>query len=401
MKNNKNNKQQQKQKRRNKKKVFKAIAREALIHQVGDFVGKSNAKLAYKAVASAIPKGRRSRQPRRGVVLSKMASMYGRAFATPFSESVKFVGIPRNPAQPSYKVTGFLRGTGAIGTTGFGYIAIAPTVCNDRPCVYYTTSSYARSITAAPPSDLTIAGSKGGGATFPAWAEMANLPYTSTQLNTSINVSNSQAEVGGRVVACAVRMEYTGTVLDRSGQFFAYADPQCMNVLGDNHTQANDGTGYTTTTLSTKDACEIINLQIKNSAELVVLPSDENMDDYPRASNSAVRKTYPYCSGSSYTVQTSDTGNGAATALIAVTGKAGSTFYFEVVTHVEYIGPAIPQGLLTENAADVVGFDTIKNVLVRAQRSVASQPNLTFRQAYNYELRKEGIVYGKGPRTHV
>ncbi len=392
----KNTKKNQKNKRQTKKKI-RDIARSVAIDTASEYIGKTSAKLAYKGALAV----KRSIKPQKGLVLSKMASMYGRAFATPFAESVKMVGIPKNPAVPSYKATGFVRGMGAIGAAQFGFIAIAPCLASDKPFVYYSTSNYGLSNSSAPPSDVSIATSKTGGATFPAWTEMSNLPFTYSQLTTTTNVTNSSTDVGGRIVSVAVKIEYTSTALNRSGQFYVYCDPQCNNVLGDNHPQAANGSGYYTATLAQKDACEIINIQNRTSASMVVLGCDENMDDYPRQSNTALRKVYPYSSGEFYTVNAgTDSTNGAAMAMIGITGVAGSTFYFEVICHVEYIGIGIPQGLLTESRSDVVGYDAIKNVLLRSQRAVASNPQLTFQKAYAREMKREGLRYGNGFHTN-
>jgi len=370
------------------KKAARGVAREAGIGFAANFIGAEAARGGYQMIARAM-------RPKT-LSLSLVASRYLASFTTPFSTSVSQVNIPKTPATRSYKVTGFLRGTGYIGTTGLGFVAIAPSLCNNRPCVFYSTSAFGMSTIAPPPNDKTFGNSALGAGQYPATSNMTNLPYTFDAL-TSFTTAG-QSDISGRIVSCSLRVYYTGTTLNESGQYLAYSDPDCVNVLGDQHDSTTNSNGYNSTGLSQKDACEILNVRKDKEVSIVVTGVNEDMDDYARASAPNVRKTYPLSSLATYTDSASAI-CGVAPAVVMVTGVKEMPFYFEMVTHAEFIGPGVVQALLSDTEVDVVGYDAVKNVLQHAQREVAANPRLTFKNAVNQELRRQHIVAGTGHRS--
>lgn len=378
------------------RRIGKTIARELAVGIASDYVGRENARMGYRFLA------RRSKaKGENNLVLSRAASNWLSSFASPMNQMVMSIGLPRPPSQPSFKVKGFIRGTGFIGVNGVGWVAIAPTLANNAPAVYYTPSTYAIANMSGPPSDLTLAASQAGGVNYPAWVAMSNLPYSSTQLTTSSGVGSSSSDIAGRLVSCAFSVEYIGTTLNQSGQLYGYSDPDTNNVLGGNHIAANPGSGYFASELAQRDACEIYNVNDRRKMAISILPSDDNMDDYPRQSLSFSRKVFPYSSGETYTTNTSDTTSaGAAIAAIMLTGISQQQFYFEVVFHVEYIGAGVTQSLMTESSTDSVGYDAVKGLLAKAQRRVAGTGNQTFVKSLKKEMQKEKIVFGTGIRSH-
>lgn len=373
------------------KKVMKRVAREMGINVASSFVGEDLARYGYQTIA-------RSMRPKK-LVLSVHASRYLLSFTKPFDNSVQQVFIPRPPATRSFKVTGFVRGAGVIGLKGVGFVAITPTLANDEPAVFYSTASYNHAVLGAPMSDFAIGSPTymNGNANTPAAVFMSNLPYSTAAL-TSVGSTGIVNEISGRIVSCSMRVYYTGTTFNEGGSYYAYADPDLNNVLGGNHTSAASPTGMSLPDLLSKDATEIVKVTKTSEATLIRLSVDPNMDDYPRTNNSLLRKLYPYSNGEYYT-NGSNTDVGCSTAVIAIDGTAGQPFYFEMVTHAEYIGPGIVQGLLSDVSNDAVGYDAVKNLLQHAQREVASNPRLTFRQSLNSEMRRQGIVMGSGPRS--
>ena len=389
----KNRKNKDDKRKKSVKKLGKAIARDLALGLVGDFIGPTNAKLGYKFLSKA-KKGSAS-----NLVLSKACSDWLSCYTAPMSQKSKMIGIPRPPSHPSFKNMGFIRGVGAIGTTGVGFVAVAPCLNNNNPCLYFTTAAYTDTVTSTPPSDLNLTSSNQGDAHYPAWVPMSNLPYTSSQLTTTTGVTSSGADIAGRIVSCTLSVEYTGTLLNQSGQFYGYFDPDTNNVLGSNHVSTAAGTGLSSASLAQKDSCEIYNINSKRKMHLVMFPTEDTGDDYPRQNASFSRKNFPYSSGEAYTTNTSDTTSaGAAVGVIMITGQAGQTFYFEMCTHAEYIGVAVPQALLSESHNDVVGYDAVKSLLAKAQRRVAGS-NQSFSQAVKSEMRKEKIVLGSGIRS--
>lgn len=372
------------------RKAAKGFMREAGIGFASNFIGEEAARGGYQMVA-------RSLRPKT-LCLSHVASRYLESFVSPFSTSVSQACVPKNPATRSYKVTGFMRGTAYIGDAGMGFVALSPTLCNDRPCVFYSPLNYGMSTVAPPPNDMTFTASSAGGGQYPANAVMGNLPYSYSSLTTA-NATNTN-DIVGRVVSASLRVYYTGTTLAEAGQYLAFSDPDNLNVLGEQHAYNVNSNGYNATTLSQKDACEITSVRRDKEISLVVLGVNEDMDDYARSNTHEIRKTFPYSSNAHYTDSTGTPQKaGIAPALIMVTGTADQPLYFEVVIHAEYIGPGVVQALLSDTIVDVVGYDAVKCVLQHAQREVAANARLTFKQAVKAELKRQRISLGTGPRS--
>lgn len=374
------------------KKILKRVAREVGINAASQFVGPDLARAGYQMIARSI-------RPKQ-LVLSAGASKYLLAFLKPFDNQAQQASIPRPPATRSFKVTGFIRGSGQIGANGVGFVAMSPCLSNDRPCVWYTTNIFTPTITAAPPSDLdyTLAPYLNGGALYPAAAYMSNLPYDTNKLVSSGGGTGSPIEVVGRIVSSSLRAYYTGTTLNEGGSYYAYSDPDVNNVLGADHVAAAAPSGYSPTNLMSKDATEIVRVKGRTEVSLVRVCTDPSMDDYPRTNNSALRKLYPYAGGEFY-ANVRDNFTGVANAVIMIDGTPGQPFYFEMVTHVEYIGSGVTQGLLSDTNNDAVGYDCVKNLLQHAQRAVASDPRLTYQVAMKQEMRRQSVVFGTGLRS--
>jgi hypothetical protein len=387
------------------KKEIKKQARRAAIEMAATVIPKPVVKFGYKKVAKRVASMKKERIPRapktKSLHLSAVATKYLDCHVHPFDTDVSTANIPRPPAVRTYKATGFVRGSGVIGLAGVGYLAIAPTLANDQPCVYYTTAAYSLSNTSAPPADGSTGWESGGG-TYPAAVNMTNLPYSSTNLlatATAGNSTGSQNDVVGRIVSSSAQLWYTGTTLNEGGQYYSYVDPDNNNVLGANHISAANGTGYYISQLAQKDATEIQQVRRNAKAQIVRLSTDPNMDDFPRNNNQSLRKLFPYSGGEQYGTGTGYDYLGCATAVIMIDGTIGQPFYFEVVTHVEYMGTGVQQALLSDSLSDTVGYDAVKTVLAHAQRAIASDPRLTFARAVDMELNRMCIRRGNGPRS--
>jgi hypothetical protein len=308
-----------------------------------------------------------------------------KSFLDPFDASVKAVGTPRPGSMPSYKVTGFLRGVATIGTSGLGYVALAPTLANDKTCLIHTTSVYAQNLVSQVPSDGLYTPS----AYTPQSVSMTNLPFTASELTTAATSEVAKKLVEGRIVSSSLRVYYTGTTLNQSGQYYGYSDPDNESVVGGSHlSTAAQTVGYTTADLGAKDACEIKGAD-RYGMQIVAIPNNDIVADYPLNNAGTLRKTFPY---SNNLFQGAASENfGAPHMVICVTGVAGQTFYFEAITHAEYIGPGVPQALLTQSFSDTVGFDCVQMILNRAQRRCASDPRKSFRQCLLMEASSEGV----------
>lgn len=386
----------------------KKIRRQVIQAQMSPYTGDAAAKMIYGAIskmAKRTPKKQKksnksSSARGKRLELSRSASMYLKSYISPFATSVSQVCVPRPPSQRSYKVTGFIRGTGYIGQSGIGFVAFAPCLANNYPAVYFTTAAYNQPLSAGPPSDQFVATSATGGANFPANVNMSNLPFNLANLTAGIPPgTGSTLAIAGRIVSSSIRIQYTGTTLNQSGMYYAYADPDLQNVLGGDHLAAAPGTGYSVSTLSTRDATEINKVTQNNESSIIVIPTDPNLDDYPRPNNSNLRKLYPYANAESFTTLDGTSLIGCPSSIIMITGQKDQPFYFEAVTHAEYLGPGIPQALLSESETDVVGYDTVKNLLTHAQREVSSNPRMTLKSAMKAEMGRQKVAMGKGQRS--
>lgn len=334
------------------------------------------------------------------LVLSSAASRYLMSYMDPFSDKVSRVKIPRPPAMRSFAVTGFIRGSGFIGTQGVGFVAMNPVLSNNLPAVYATTAAYAHSVTGAPVNNFNWNDPVviNGGVNWPAAFACSNLPYTAAELNTGGQAGSGINFIAGRNVSTSLRMWYTGTALNEAGQYFAYVDPEGENVLGDNHASGVAPTGYSTGGLASKDATEIIRVKGQNEVRIVKFSVDPNQDDYPRPVSSTIRKNYPHSGLVSYD-GTLNNVVGIFNSVIMINGTAGQPFYFEYIVHNEYNGPGVSQALLTDTDTDAVGYDAVKNVLAHAQREVASNPRKTLKQCLALECKKQKVSLGAGQRS--
>jgi len=387
----------------------KDVLRSALKESMAGFVGPTLAKVAYKVGANQVGnikrKVRKAKKevskmpmsisrsnarsialPNGNLMLSDVSKKYIQSFLDPFNQSVLGVGVPRPGSMPSYKVTGFIRGTGSIGTLGVGFVSISPCVVNDRSCVFYTTSAYASTQVSQSSSDVN-ADTNPGSATSPASVLMTNLPYTQAQVTSSTNGTI----IEGRIVSCSLKMYYTGTKLNESGQYYSYSDPTCDVICGGTHLDAVQGTGGPTTALlAQKDGCEITHVSGNTEPRLIVISSDAFENDYPRDNSTTLRKMFPYSQNNTMV----DGNHAPPVAVIMITGVASQPFYFEAVTHVEYAGAGVVQSLLSESKSDVVGFDSIQCVIARAQRAAANDPRSNINKCIIRELNAEKITHG-------
>lgn len=410
-------------------KLKKQVAREVGIALGSMAVGQPNARLAYKVAAKGVKVGKKVRKfvgsfkkggrvpatglalvhkgetviPRsvgrsglklfsqpsgKGVILSDPAMMYLKSFIDPFNQNVKTVGTPRPGSMPSYKVTGFTRGVGYIGLNGMGYVTFAPCLCNDRPCVTYTTTSTNSNYILSIPSDYVL-GDSTPSAYVPAVANMSNLPYNYSTLTTTITNTSARSVVEGRIVSASLRAYYTGTTLNSSGQYYGYSDPDFESVVSDSHLSAANATGgYTISSLGEKEACEI-KFADRAGMQIIFVPPSEGIADYPANNANVTRKTFPYSNG--LLNGTTGYGIGVPTGVICITGVAGQSFYFEAVTHAEYVGPGVPQALLTASYSDTVGYDAVQMLLSRAQRRAASDARKSLRACILEEAKIDGI----------
>lgn len=270
---------------------------------------KKSKKITSKSGKSitALPPSRVAFSP--AEALSDCASEYGALVADPFRKEHKAC-IPTWPAMDSQKATAWVSGTFTTGTTGFGYVALAPengvlaAGGGTDPCVWASTASFTGS---------TVEQGGVGVATF-----QSNSQYTAANPN-----------VKARVVAAGLRAWYSGPAKDLGGDFVALQQPAHSSVTGNtlqdlmSYEQArrfsqNFGVRYgVTRTIADTDECDYnINLGVHQ-----VLP--------------------PYM-------------------VLALQGVPGLVYSFEAYMHFEFIGA--PVRGKTPSHADTSGLSAVTTV---------------------------------------
>jgi len=330
---------------------------------------QSKSPFASTLVVQSMSKPRPKRQPESPLMLSKCALSYARALVDPFHPSVRQACLPVFPSPPSHKVTAFARFSVQIGTAGYGFISLSPSLASDLPVGYLSNSAYI-STTAAP---LTASNVFNTGITR---VLMPNIPYTAAQLLTNANTGGQV--VSGRIVSCGVKITYTGTTLNESGVYYIYASPTHENVLA---------VANSVSAVSSQVDAEICAVSRKSCASRMfpVAPheAEYTFTSFSSPSSSPVVYTYPYSSNDAnqnngyvdaYGLpQPSSivTYVGAPVCIIHATGVAGSSFLVEYVQHIEYTGVAAAANA-TVTDADQRGFEIVTAAAQRVPSIIQS-----------------------------
>lgn len=282
--------------------------------------------------------------------LSHCALKFATAIADPWSEMARGACIPLGN-RPTRKAMGYMRGTITVGTNNLGFLKVSPSVASDANYCYYTDSTYTgnsgNTIYEAGPVLTTGVNTN----------VMSNLPYATSDLWANDMLTSSDELVTGRIVSVGISLVYTGTELDRGGQYFCYTDPL--------HKDLSD---YSVNELASRSETDIKRVTEKK-CRMSLFPSCEEEMDFqnltaalasgagnPASADFERQILYPWNIGELY--QAGGLAVGVTPAVIFVEGKPGNTFYYEIVTHVEYVGkPADPSATpveLDQKGANIV-----------------------------------------------
>lgn len=359
------------------------------------------ARAAAAIVGRQKKKKREQSRKKSTLILGRCATKLLTSYSEPFSSRADGVCLPIPPFTRTQKVRSYVRGIGYIGAAGFGFVAVAPCLANDAPCVYYTPTAYGMSNLGAPVNNLTWAAQSAGGINFPAWAALPSLPYSSKDLLLNDEDFANQP-VDGRICSACLKLTYTGTVLNQSGLMVGYDDPMKANVLGDQFVAGGSANGYYMNNLMSFTASEI-----ETTRKTIMLPitvSSSQQQEFPHSdlttSTSVRARIYPYSSGAYYE-DIDVVRNGHAVSTIAISGVPGQSFFFEYVQFVEYKGPRVPQSMLTEVDADYDGFVAVSDLVNKAKEEAAADFGKTFNQVLAKTMNKLEIQRGSGYRTHT
>jgi len=248
----------------------------------------------------------------------------------------------------------FFRGSGAVGTNGIGYVALAPTPYNGPYTIFHSDATYAGTA-------FSSMGTGGSG-------------HVHNSLTTALA---GYSELVGRtafarVVSAGLRVTYTGTKLNESGLFYGIVHPEHRSIAS-----------------MTPAACASINSTIVKrvadggSIELSAFGQREEEMNYPTTEDieGDYYPPYPFCStrlATTYSAGsdgwTANRDIGAPMMGVLLSGcVAGSSFYYEVVYHCEFIGSKF-SGRTSITHNDFAGYQTVNMAASSLQSKRAALP---------------------------
>lgn len=364
--NNKNNKNKQNKNKQNKDRLLGIVAK------VSGLTSKLNNMSVGKKVQSSNVSAYTG--------LSVCAAKYAKAICDPWSAEAASACIPRFPARPSQKVTGFTRFTATLGTNGFGFVVLAPCLANDRVVAWYSNSSYAGgSLTPAFTTNGTGVTSTAGVQTH----TMGNLPYTASDILS--NDTGSRNLLTGRMVSFGASIQYIGTMLNQSGTYHMYTDPGHNNLFLTNN--LNDRSE--TIVRRVDNNKQWITVSAVNSTELEYTSSQFiNTGGSPyNAAGHELTSFYPFSNGDYLDSLSAGNGwiNASSPSMILFSGVPGEKFHVELITHVEFVGTAA-ESKSTPSHADAQGTEQVISASANANKKMAQDPERTWTSAMGESL---------------
>lgn len=299
---------------------------------------------AYRAPAKVAP--RRRAQPRTNTISKQLAvkipecsTHYIQALFDPFSVSAG-VCIPADVFPlPSQKVKVFNRGTINLGTTGFGFIGLAPTPWSDLQCITATTST-----------SVGNAATLFGAYTNLGSGSFSQLPYTNAD-----RLANS---VQARVVASGLRVRYAGTENNRQGLYVALEEQDHADTLAG----LSFNTARTTPQAGT------------------MRPSGDGSWDQTVCLSGPMSPQEFEFTTLQYPINNLTTGTAISPLVICMQGGAGDAIEYEAVIHIEYIGSKIPGK--TASHADSVSYGKVIQAVKEVSAIKPVAPNV-FKEGWN------------------
>lgn len=260
--------------------------------------GNARAAAAPSRSRPASASTRPARAP--GAPTSECAQLYLEALLNPWETRVGAC-VPTFPALPSAKTKVFVRGNGATGTNGYGFVTLydAALPCNNALAVNVTNGAYTG-------STLAFAGT--GVDAF-----SSNAPYATGDITAD--------DVNYRVVAQGIRIRYNATELEMGGSVYAVESPSHTSVDG----------------MSANDILQL------NRTEQAQFNRDWVGVVWSPVKEEETRYRTAYASG-----------GGSMGILIRAASSSSVTFEFEVFAHVEYVGAKVRQQ--TPSHTDASGF---------------------------------------------
>jgi len=361
------------------KQLLRALAQVA--------IGKDNYRVAAQTVKVAKQITRKAKNvkiprqmPRPSMKLSPQVMKYLISILEPFSARAQGAYVPNAGVSMSYKTTNFGRANWVTNSVGGSWIAVAPCAASNTNAIWVASNSAAAGSIVAPTAGNANA--------------IYGYPFTNAPFNWSTLVSYSPGTtIETRCVSASIRLYYNGTQLNAGGTTYALCDLNNNSLVG--NTQAD---------FSSEMYCEIGDLIYGRCTEIVDVPVNAHEVDFSAYEDLNTLRGYPFSGGASWTDPTSSgTTQGGTTScgvptfgIFIASAAAGVQMYAEVVCHMEYTGPGVPASLMTENRSDIVGLNTVRDLVARAQRAAASDRNKSFGSTLRAMCASAGISIPKG-----
>jgi len=312
--------------------------------------------------------------------LTPCAAKYAIAIVDPWDRNAMGSCVPSNPARPSRKAHGYVRGTAVVGKGGTGWILITPTLANDQPSLFYTSTDYPDT-----ESSLTPYVSANTLTTGVLQAVATNLPFTTAQLAVEDSIFATVGAVG-RMVSASLTVQYTGTELQRSGLVTCYAHPTHENLAGLRFTSL-DSKLEAEISPAGRSKCRVTTCAVTDEETNYqdFFPADNTNADY-------LRMLFPY-SRQNAIQSVGGSLCGAAPMAVKFTGVPGQTFYFEYITHVEFVG-TLADAAATQNDTDPIGLSLVQAAVSNLALAKISEPNKSLGALMKKELLEVAKRYG-------
>jgi len=335
------------------------------------------------------------------LAMSECSARFLRAVIDPFGE--RNVCLPTAPACASLKSSGFVRFSMSTGTNNVGFVVCNPSWCNDLPQGFYTGPTYsanANLISIMSATNVLYTG------VLP--IIVSNLPYGTADVTVSnaAYTSDQSTLLQGRVVACGLRITYTGTTINESGVSYCYVDPMHENVFGVSNNGSTLGSLLQTDVKGvTRDPCHM-SIYPVNDIEILygtAAPNNESSSTGQAAATQFFYNMSPSCGGQMPTSTGSVALYNAAEASSLFTGStvvvpaaiagyyvntsAAANFLVEMIVHCEYIGPKVAT-LATRNIADPVGFAHAQSILQNVPVVKEKNPHMSLKDTLLSSVRE-------------
>lgn len=274
------------------------------------------------------------------------------AVTSPFSPAARGACVPTAPCPDSHKTSAKILVTATVGPDGIIQAVIAPCMARDKPSLYVYSDhdSGGGKINIYTPNATTQSSALTAG-----WSayRAITLPYSSSELLPGAGTTSSsvtQPDVIGRVVACGVRVRYTGRADHMAGMMTGYVSPDHCNL---ENQQWSD--------IALRSSTRRKNLD-KGGMQINMCAVMSN--EYEYANNLRNNQNgsyefgyyYPYCQ---YTIEQYQLDGGVIGGILCEGLIENSSVEIEVITHCEYIGPLVSG---TKNITDKTSLDTATRV---------------------------------------